>query len=214
MSNVGHTFVEATGPAPDLAALLAHVQSTARDGVAFTLSSLMGVDRAPDPLVDWADLKATPERVSLSVGIHHDLDCLGVAECLARRFPTLRVTGDFQAEGDASAFKATCLTDGALADAARFEDDIACTVPSGQGDDRYWLFRFFERSAAALDQLDPINLAEIAQQLAVTGGWRRLTCDRMAPDVYWHPGTADSPGQVLAMHADEFTVLHEVDVQV
>lgn len=95
MSSVGHTFVEATGPAPDLVALLAHVQRTARDGAAFTLSGLMGVDRAPDPLVDWADLKATAERVSLSVGTKYNMDCLGVAERLAQRFPALRVTGYF-----------------------------------------------------------------------------------------------------------------------
>jgi len=40
VANYGHTRITATGPQPDLAALLAHVRATARDGLDFTLSGL------------------------------------------------------------------------------------------------------------------------------------------------------------------------------
>jgi len=36
--NYGHTGITATGPQPDLAALLAHVRATARNGLDITLS--------------------------------------------------------------------------------------------------------------------------------------------------------------------------------
>ena len=98
MANYGHTRITATGPQPDRAALLAHVQATARDGLDFTLSGLFAPDIASDDLVRWAGLTATQDTVVLSVGIKWDLDALGLARLLATRFPALRIVGVFVAE--------------------------------------------------------------------------------------------------------------------
>jgi len=76
MANYGHTRITATGPQPDRAALLAHVQATAGDGLDFTLSGLFAPNVASDDLMRWAELTATEDTVVLSVGIWWDLDAL------------------------------------------------------------------------------------------------------------------------------------------
>jgi len=130
MSNTGHTTIEATGSPQDLAALTVHIRGTARDGCAFTLLGLMRPGPAPDHAVRWAELSATDEMVSLSIGITYDRDALGVAARIAERFPTLRIVAFFMTECDEAAFDALCFAGDTLAYQARFDDDICFPVPA------------------------------------------------------------------------------------
>ena len=74
MANYGHTRITATGPQPDRAALLAHVQATARDGL-FRLLPL-------NPLM---------YEESNPVGVKAALEALGVCGA-AVRLPLLEAT--------------------------------------------------------------------------------------------------------------------------
>ena len=153
MPNIGHTLIQATGSPQDLAALAAHVRSTARDGSAFTVSALMHPDPAPDHAVRRTELKVTDTMVSLSIGITYDRDSLGVAARIANRFPTLRIVAVFAAECDQTAFDALCFAKGALAYEAHFDDDNICfPVPASEPDGR-------RRSPARLFQRTPARSA-------------------------------------------------------
>lgn len=215
MPNVGHTIVEATGPADSLAALLDYVRSTAQGRFAFTLSPLTHPDPAPDRHLSWAYLEATGEHIMLSSGLRHDLDCMFLAERLAQRFPALRITGYFKAECDEGAFRTISFEGGVLAYQATFEDDAYCLVSLGHGDERYRMVRFFERtparSRAAPDHFDLIDLAGSAESTTATAGWRLVTTDRMGPRVFWREGVEGGFGQALVLDGDECTVLHDVD---
>ena len=214
MPNIGRTTIEATGSPQDLAALAAHVRGTARGSSAFTLSGLMHPDPAPDHAVRWAELSATDEMVRLSVDITYDRDALGVAACIAERFPTLRVAAFFVAECDESAFDALCFAGGKLAYEAHFDDDICFPLsapePGGCCASRVRLFRRTPaRSAAALDHFYAA-LAQLAGRPAVAGGWRNAA-DGLEVRVWWHPGAADGTCQALVAHDGAFVLLTGID---
>lgn len=215
MPNVGHTIIEATGPADSLAALLDHVRSTAHARFAFTLSPLTHPDPAPDRHLSWAYLEATDERVMLSTGLRYDMDCMVLAERLAQHFPALRITGYFKAGCDEGAFQAVCFDGGVLAYQVTFEDDAYCLVSLDHRDGRFRMVRFFERtparSLAVPDHFDLSDLAGHAEPTSAAGGWRLVTADCMGPRVFWREGVAGGFGQALVLDRDECTVLHDVD---
>lgn len=216
MPNIGHTIIDATGPADSLAALRDHVRSTAQGRFAFTLSPLTHPDPAPDPYLAWADLGATDGCVTLSAGMRHDVDCLFLAERLAQRFPVLRISGYFKAECDEGAFQAVCFEAGVLAYHATFENDVSCAVPFGHSDKCYQMVWFFERtpdrSLAAPDHFILIDLAGLAQRPTITAsGWRQITADCTGPRVFWRKDVATGFGQALVLNGDKCTVLHNVD---
>ena len=218
MPNIGHTLIKATGTPQHLAALAAHVRSTARGGSAFTLSGLMRAEPAPDPAVRWADLTATDTMVSLSIALTYDRDALGVAARIAEDFPALRIVALFAAECDETAFDALGFAAGKLAYQAHFDDDLCFAVPAPgpDGDERRAaLVRLFrrtpDRSAAALDHLDPAPLARLADQPAAAGGWREVAGDGAEVRAWWHPGAADDAGQVLVARDGAFALLTGVD---
>lgn len=211
MANYGHTRITATGPQPDRAALLAHVQATARDGLDFTMSGLFAPDVASDALVRWAGLTATQDTVVLSIGIKWDLDALGLARLLATRFPVLRIAGVFVAEQDLFAFDALAFTDGKLAYDAQFTDEFSFTV-SGEAR-RHGVFfeRTPDRSQAAREHLSPAALAALAAQPPAVAGWRRS--EEKAPGcvTYCQSATADAAGRALVLHGNGCTLLHDLD---
>ncbi len=216
MSNTGHTTIEATGSPQDLAALTVHIRGTARDGCAFTLSGLMCPDPAPDHAVRWAELSATDEMVSLSIGITCDRDALGVAARIGERFPTLRIVAFFVAECDEAAFDALCFAAGKLAYQTRFDDDICFPVPApGPGGRCASLVRFFRRtparSAAALDHFDPAVLAQFVDRPTVAGAWRDVVADDPGIRVWWHPGAMDGTCQALVARDGVFILLTGMD---
>jgi len=125
--------------------------------------------------VRWAELSATDETVSLSIGITCDRDALGVAARIAECFPTLRIAAFFMAECDVAAFDALCFAGGTLAYQAHFDGDICFLMPApGPGGRCASLVRFFRRtparSAAAPDHFDPAVLTQFADRPAVAGG--------------------------------------------
>lgn len=216
MSNTGHTTIEATGSPPDLAALAAYLRGTARGSSAFTLSALMHPDPAPDHAVRWAELSATDEMVSLSIGITYDRDALGVAARIAGRFPTLRILAFFVAECDEAAFDALCFAGGKLAYQAHFDDEICFPVPApGLGGRCTSLVRFFQRtharSAAASDHFNPAVLAQFANQPDVAGKWRDVVADGPGIRVWWRPGAADGTCQALVARDGALTLLSGMD---
>jgi len=216
MSNVGHTTIEATGAAQDLAALFTHIRATACDGYAFTLSGLMHPDPAPNQYVYWTELSATDQQVSLSIGCKYDLDALYVAERLATHFPALRIAAFFVAECDESAFDAVLHIAGQLAYHAHFDDDICFPLhATGPDGDRSTLVRLFERTpertAAAPDHIDGEALAQLGTRPAVAGGWCQATQDDLDFTVWWHPGTMDDANQALVLDAYGANLLTGVD---
>ena len=211
MANYGHTRITATGPQPDRAALFAHVQATARDGLDFTLSGLFAPDAASDDLVRWAGLTATQDTVVLSVGIKWDLDALGLACPLAIRFPALRIAGVFVAEQDLFAFDALAFADGKLAYEAQFIDEFSFTVPGEAPRHGVFFERTPDRSQAAREHISPAALAALAAQPPAAAGWRRSEEDAPGCVTYCQPATADAAGRALVLHGDGFTLLHDLD---
>ncbi len=207
MANDGHTRITATGPQPDLAALLAHVRATARDGLDFTLSGLFAPDVASDVLVRRAELTATEETVVLSVGIRWDRDALGLARLLATRFPALRIAGAFVAEQDLFAFHALAFADGKLACDAQFIDEFSFAVPGKARHHGAFFERTPDRSQAARAHLSPAALEDLAAQPPALAGWRRSEEDAPGYVTYCQPGTADTAGRALVLHGDGLTLL-------
>lgn len=211
MADYGHTRITATGPQPDRAALLAHVQATARDGLDFTLSGLFAPDVASDDLVRWAELTATGDAVVLSVGIRWDLDALGLARLLATRFPALRIAGVFVAEQDLFAFDALAFADGKLACDAQFIDEFSFTVPGEARRHGMFFERTPDRSQAAREHLTTAALDSLAAQPPAVAGWRRSEEDASGCVTYCQPGTADAAGRALVLHGAGLTLLHDLD---
>ena len=213
--NCGDTFISVCGPVADRARLRADLAATATAHFAFTLSGILGNnDGFYLPQTIWADLVHTGDRLTLSIGLAYEAECLWLGRVLSRRYPTLSFHGTFSAEGEIPDLVAVGFCRGRRLYRSLLHEPAFVINDPDHIRTGFWIrtFKRAEVAPLARDVVGDRGLAVLAAEPPVAGTWRHLD-EHRDHSLFYRPPIRERNGQAVRFTNGEFSILHYLDTR-